>query len=146
MTVSIRVWDSGYRLTLFVISAKVRDDGFFEFQRIDEAGAAVEDFVARGDEQGIGYGAGPVCIDGLDELILIVRLIDIIGAGGLLLLQEGEDLVFLIGGIQANGNELEIAAAVHTIHIDEIGEFDDAGSAPGCPEINQEQFVGFIGD
>src|SRR5262249_47735954 len=92
----------------------------------------------------VGNRALPIGIEGVDEFVAVSRGEDQIFTGGLVLLQAVEDGLLLVGPVQSDGDEFEIAMAIHAINRDELVELSEARRAPGSPEIDQPEFAGII--
>ena len=124
--------------------AQVAHDGLFQFHGIDLAGVAVNNFAAWGDEQGMGDGAFPFGVEGFDQLLFVAAGVNVVGRRDFEVFESFQGAVFFLGFIHADGDEFEIALAVHAIHFDEFGELDDAGGAPGGPDVYEAEFFAVI--
>src|SRR5207248_29617 len=45
--------------------------------------------------------------------------------------------ILLLRRVHADRNELELALAVHAVHLDQLGQLDNTGPAPGRPHVHQ---------
>ena len=85
------------------------------------------------DAERVGQGVGIVLVE------------DVVGRRGVHLVEELEGGGAVAGRIGGDGDQLEVAVAVHAVHRHQLGEFADARSAEGGPDVDHAELVGLIG-
>ena len=118
-----------------------------------------EDLAAGGDEDGVREGAGPLGVDGLSHgvgvaagPVIVVRLaafvLDGLGGrgrqGSVAGFEEFRDSGAEIGGIEADGNELNGAVLEAAVGVHEIGELFHTRTAGGGPKIDEPDVLGSV--
>jgi len=115
-----------------------------QFEDVEFAGLAVEDFAVRRNEQGVREGAVPFGIESFDHFVFVGVAKVIVFRRSEMLLQKTLDLIFLVGKLGGHGDEFEIAMTETEIGFDEIVELGNARAAPGGPEIDEANFSGIF--
>ena len=59
-------------------------------------------------------------------------------------LQEAQDALFFIGGVDGDGHQVQAAIAVHEERILQIGELGNAGAAPCRPKVDKRIFIAAV--
>ncbi|MFM1945193.1 MAG: hypothetical protein RI897_4175 [Verrucomicrobiota bacterium] len=110
----------------------------------DEGFAAeifTDDIAFAIDEVGRGDGIDAVF---LGKLIFPAFAVEELGPGHFALFDEGGQFVFIL--VEADADDFEAFVVVLFVGFEDVGEFGDAGSAPGCPEVDEDRFTFEFGE
>ena len=107
---------------------------------------AVDHLAARRDDQRVRHRPRPLLVERLRELVPVLRLHQVVRRGHLLLLQHLQRGVLLLRLVQAEGDELEVPAAVHPVHRDELRQLGHARAAPGRPDVDHQELLRVVLD
>ncbi len=94
---------------------------------------------------GVGHGRVPGGGKGGEKRVQVRGAEDKISRGGVELGKGVEGAGCFVGVVDADGDDVEGALAVHAVHGLNFGHFLNARSAPGGPEIHQQEFAGGVG-
>src|SRR5437867_2845235 len=78
-------------------------DGALQRQRVNRSFHAIDHFAARADQHGEGQRATPVLVEGFHQLVLVRFAEQQVFVRGLLLLEKGQRLFFLVGKVCGYG-------------------------------------------
>src|SRR5262249_4148598 len=115
-----------------------------DLQRLDRSGLAVDHLAPRRHDQRVRHRPRPLLVQRLRELVAVLGPDQVVRRGDFLVLERLQRSVLLLGVIQAERDELEVPAAVHAVHRDELRQLRHARRAPGRPDVDHQELLGIV--